>query len=70
MREREDDRLVMVVLRLAMAESKRFCTAPNAPRSSSTLDSAASIVARGSTVAVPAWVFSRVKLPSSAMNSC
>ncbi|MCY1526467.1 hypothetical protein D9M68_614890 [compost metagenome] len=69
MRERDDDRLVMVVPRLAITESKRFCTAPNEERSLSTFDRAASRALSGSTVEVlPLRAFS-VKAPALAESA-
>ena len=58
MRERAADRLVSVVLRLVIAESKRFCMAPISERRLSTSLSAESRAASGFSVAT--WVESSV----------
>ncbi|MNC57993.1 hypothetical protein D3C75_1076960 [compost metagenome] len=65
MRERAAVRLVSLVLRLVIADSKRFCTAPRSERRLSTIFRASSRVASGSSVLVPAVVALRVRVPSS-----
>src|SRR6478752_3804653 len=69
MRERDEDRLVMVVPRLAIVESKRFCTAPSEERSLSTFDRAASMAASGLAVDVALLTALVVSLPGEAPSA-